>query len=62
MIGLSTGEFSAPLETGNDIILDSDGKIWMQYVVSDPHPDLRDGIRGTTTGNLTASNTAEGRS
>ena len=43
MIGLSTGEFLAPPTTGNDILLDSDGKIWMQHVVSNSDPDVGDG-------------------
>ena len=41
VICLSTGEVPAPPETGNDILLGSDGKIQMQYVVSDPDPDVR---------------------
>ena len=33
VIYLSTGEVTAPSATGNDILLDSDEKIWMQYVL-----------------------------
>ena len=61
MIDLSTGEVPAPPETGNDILiysdilLDSDGKIRMQYVVSDPEPNVGDGTRGTMDVYLTAS-------
>ena len=40
-IDLSTGEVQAQPEKWNDIILDSDGKIRMQYVVSDPDPDAK---------------------
>ena len=46
VIGLITGEVPAPPPTGNDvlidsdILLDSDGKIRMQYAVSDPDPIL----------------------
>ena len=43
MIVLSTGEVPAPPATGYDILLDSDGKIWRQYVVSDPGPDVGGG-------------------
>ena len=43
VIGLSTGEVLAPSATGNDILLDSDVKIWMQCVVSDHDPDAVDG-------------------
>ena len=51
MIDLSTGEVPSPPATGNDIpldsdiLLDSDGKIRMQYVVSDPDPDVGDETR-----------------
>ena len=66
MIDLSTEEVPAPTETGkgvildSDIILDSDGKIRMQYVVSDTDPDVGDGTQGTMGVNLTASNKGEG--
>ena len=43
VIGLSTGEVPSPPETGNYILLDSDGIFRMQYVVSDPDPDVGDG-------------------
>ena len=68
MIDLSTGgkalepkkdvPVTAPSETGNDVLLDSEGKIWMQYVVFDPDPDLGYGTRGTISVTLTASDTA----
>ena len=45
--------------TGNDILLDSDGTFWMQYVVSDTEPDVGDGTRGTMVVTLTASNIEE---
>ena len=60
MINLSTGEVPAPSETGNailldsEILLDSDGKIWMQYDVSDPDPDVGDGTQKTMGVTLTA--------
>ena len=44
MIVLSTGEVSTPPETRNDILLYSDGKVRMQYVVYDPGPYVGDGI------------------
>ena len=62
MIDLSTGEVPATPENGNDIILDSDilldsyGKIRMQYVVSDPDPDVGDVTRETMGVTLNASN------
>ena len=40
MIDISTGEVSAPPAPGNDILLDSDGTIMIQYVVSDPDPNI----------------------
>ena len=46
-----------PPETGNDILLDSDGKIWMQFVVSDPEPDIGDGKRGAMSVTLSSSYT-----
>ena len=61
MIDLSTGEVTSPLSTVNDILIDSDilinsnGKIWMQYVVSDSDPDVVDGIRKTMGVTLIAS-------
>ena len=63
VIDLCTGEVPAVSANGNDIILDSDllldsdGKIRMQYVVSDPDTDVGDGTRGTMAVTLTASNT-----
>ena len=47
-----------PPSTGNDILLDSDGKNRMQYAISDPGPDVGDGKRGTMAVNLTAIDTA----
>ena len=44
-----------PPETGNDILIDSDGKKWMQYVVSDLDVGDVDGTRGTMAVNLNAS-------
>ena len=64
VIDLITGQVPAPPETGNDIILDSDilldidGKIWMQYVVSDLDPYDGYGTQGTMAVTLTASDTA----
>ena len=49
VIDLRTGDVPALPATGNDILLDSyiliesDGKIRMQYFVSDPDPDFGDG-------------------
>ena len=43
--------------TGNDILIDSDRKIRMQYVVSNPDPDVGDGTRGTMDVTLTESDT-----
>ena len=43
MIDLITGELMALPGAGDDILLYSDGKIWMQYVVSDPDPDFGGG-------------------
>ena len=43
-IDLSTGEVPAPSATGNCILLDSDGKIRMQYYLD---PVVGDGTRGT---------------
>ena len=66
MIDLSTGEVPAPPATGNNILLDSDilrdsdGKIRMQYVVSDPDPDVGVGTRGTMGVTLTASDKGGG--
>ena len=53
VIELSTGEVPVPPATGNDILLDSDillesnEKKWMHYVVSDPEHDAVDGTRET---------------
>ena len=58
MIDLSTGEVPAPTATGNTTLIYSDGKIRMQYVVSDPDPDVGDGTRVTLDINLAASNTS----
>ena len=58
MIDLSTGEVPAPPETRNYILLDSDGKIWMQYIVSDIETDVVYGKRGTMAFNLTTSETS----
>ena len=55
MIGLSTGEVSATPATWKYILLDSDFNIWMQYVVSDPDPDVGNGTRETMSITLTAS-------
>ena len=44
MIELSTGEVPAPPENGNAIILDNDGKICMQYILSGPDPIIGGGI------------------
>ena len=40
VIDLSIGEVPEPPATWNDILLDSDGKIRMQYVVSGPDPGV----------------------
>ena len=37
------GEVQVSPENWNDIILESDGNIRMQYVVYDPDPDVGDG-------------------
>ena len=55
MIGLSTVEMPVPPAIWNDILLYSDGKIRMQYVVSDPDPDGGDVTQGTMAVTLTAS-------
>ena len=66
VIELRTGEVPAPSVTGNDILLesdillDSDGKVRMQYAVSDPDPDVGNGTRGTMGVNLTASDKGGG--
>ena len=57
MFGLRTGKAPEPPETGNDIILGSDGKFWMQYVVYDPDPDAGYGTRGNMSITLIASET-----
>ena len=56
MIDLSTGEVPSAAESGNDILIDSDVKIRMQYVVSDTDPDVGYGTRETMGVTLTASN------
>ena len=43
VIDISTGQVPEPPANGNDILLDSDGKIQIQYVVSDPDLDVGDG-------------------
>ena len=58
VIDLSAGEVPVPTATGDVILLDSDGKIRMQYVVSDHDPDVEDGTRGTMDVTLTISKTA----
>ena len=55
MIGLSTGEVSATPATWKYILIDSDFNIWMQYVVSDPDPDVGNCTRETMGVNLTLS-------
>ena len=66
MIYLSTGEVPAPPETRNnilfesDILIYSDGKIWMQYIVSDTNPNIGDGTRGNMGVTLNASNKGGG--
>ena len=61
VIDLSTGEVKSTPSTVNaiilysDILLDSDGKIWMQYVVSDPDPDVGYGTSKTMGVTLNAS-------
>ena len=61
MIDLNTGEVMAKTATDNDIlldsdiILDSDGIFLMQYVVSDPDPDVGGGTQGTMGVPLTES-------
>ena len=57
VIYLSTGEVTAPPATGKDILPESDGKIRMQYVLSDPDPDVGDGTQGTMDVTLTVSYT-----
>ena len=57
MFGLSTGEAPEPPETGNDIILGSNGNIWMQYIVYDPDPYVGDGTQGTMSVTLIAIET-----
>ena len=59
VIDLSIVEVPVPPETGNAILLDSDGKNMMQYVVSDPDSNVRDGTQGITDFTLTASDTVE---
>ena len=39
----------------SDILLDSDWKVWMQYVISNLDPDIGDGKRETMGVTLTAS-------
>ena len=53
VIELSTGEVWALSATSNYILLDSDEKIQMQYVVSDTDPDVGDGTQVTTAVTLT---------
>ena len=62
MIDLSKLEVPENPATGNDILIDSDillgsdGKTRMQYVVSDTEPDVGGGTRGTMGVILTTSN------
>ena len=58
MIDLSTGEVPVLPATGNDKLLESDDKTWMQFVVSDTAPDFGDRTRGTINFTLTASDLA----
>ena len=68
MIDLSTGgkaldpEKDVPVPalaaTGNDVLLDSEFKMLMQYVVFDPDSDVGYGKRGTISVTLTASDTS----
>ena len=58
MIEISPGEVPEPQETGDNILLDSDGKIWIQCVVSDIDTDVGGGTRVTMSVTLTASNTS----
>ena len=44
--------------TGNDVLLESDGKICMQYILSDPDTDVGDGTQGTMSVTLTAIETS----
>ena len=60
MIDLSTGEVLAPPGNGNYILLDSDGNIWIQCVVSYPDPDIEDRTWGTMGVTLTASDKGGG--
>ena len=55
MIGLSTGEVPSMPATGNDILLESDVKIRIQYAVSNPGPDDGYDTQGTMAVTLTAS-------
>ena len=61
VIDLSIVEVPVAPAIGNNILLDSDilfdigGKIWMQYVVSDPDPDVGYGKHKTMGVTLTAS-------
>ena len=57
MIAISIGEVPAPPETGNDILFDSDVTIQMQYIVSDPDPDVGYGTRGIMDVTLNAIDT-----
>ena len=56
LIELNTGEVLVRTETGNDIIIYSDGKFRMQYVVSNTDSDIRYETQETMDDNLTASN------
>ena len=57
MSDLSTGEVTEPPTNGKDILNDSDGKIRMQYVISDTNTDVGDGTKGTMDVTLTAIDT-----
>ena len=52
------GEVQVSPENWNDIILESDGNIRMQYVVYDPDPDVGYGTWGSMYVTLTESDTS----
>ena len=58
MIGFITVEVLPPSATGNGILIDSDDKIQMQYVVSNPDRNVGGGTQGTMFVTLTASVTS----
>ena len=57
MIEIIPEKLPVPPTTGNDTLLDSGGKMWIQYFVSDPDLNVGDRIQGTMTVTLIASNT-----